>query len=197
MRGRVRYSQQGQALLLPLASNTFASTVFQVSYYQAAELCILDWSATAAYSLTLAVLIICPSASAILFTYCAIFSAMRNTHTLEDSQRMLLETDHNFAMTFFVLIAFCLSWLPVIVVRAMPETMLGAADSATVNFVFVWLAIGGPSSKLLISLFINREFRSALGSLIPSFCPCCAVSASEQRRQQYRNLSTEQRTPFG
>lgn len=62
--------------------STVWQSSFQVSYYQAAELCILDWSATAAYSLTLAVLIICPSASAILFTYCAIFSAMRNTHTV-------------------------------------------------------------------------------------------------------------------
>ncbi|VDK52548.1 unnamed protein product [Anisakis simplex] len=168
----------------------------QVSYYQAAELCLLDWSATAAYSLTLAVLIVFPSLSAILFTYCAIFSAMRNTETLEDSQRALLETDHNFAVAFFVLISFCLSWLPVIVVRVLPETVLSGADSATVNFVFVWLAIGGPSSKLLISLFINREFRSALASLILSLCPCCSFSSSEHRRQQYRNLSAERTIPF-
>lgn len=102
---------------------------------------------------------------------------------------MLLETDHNFALAFFVLIAFVLSWLPVLVVRVIPSTVLSAADSATVDFVFVWLAIGGPSSKLLISLFINQEFRSALGSCISALSPCCCLSTFHQRRLEYRSLS--------
>lgn len=105
---------------------------------------------------------------------------------------MLLETDHNFALSFFVLIAFILSWLPVIVVRFVPQTMLSAADLATVDFVFVWLAIGGPSSKLLISLFINQEFRAALGQCISALCPCCCLAsaaARQRRRLEYRSLS--------
>ncbi|KAL3990268.1 7 transmembrane receptor (rhodopsin family) protein [Acanthocheilonema viteae] len=164
----------------------------KVSYYHAAELCLLDWSATTAYSVTLASLILVPSTCSILFTYCSIFWAMRNSHALEDNQRLLLETDHNFALSFFVLIAFILSWLPVIAVRFVPQSMLSPADLSTVDFVFVWLAIGGPSSKLLISLFINQEFRAALGQCISALCPCCCLTSSatrQRRRLEYRSLS--------
>ncbi|MFH4975683.1 hypothetical protein AB6A40_002392 [Gnathostoma spinigerum] len=161
----------------------------QVSYHQPAELCLLDWSATSAYSITLAVLVLLPSSCTIIFTSFAILSAMRNPERLEDTQRMLLDTDHNFAISFFLLIAFILSWLPVIVVRLLPHNILSPADFATVNFVFVWLALGGPSSKLLISIFINQEFRSALIALLASLCPCCIFSSTQQRRQEYSNLS--------
>ncbi|KAM3728419.1 G-protein coupled receptor [Dirofilaria immitis] len=164
----------------------------KVSYYHAAELCLLDWSATTAYNVTLASLILVPSTCSILFTYCSIFWAMRNSHALEDNQRLLLETDHNFALSFFVLVAFILSWLPVIAVRFVPQSMLSPADFSTVDFVFVWLAIGGPSSKLLISLFINQEFRAALGQRIFALCPCCCLASSaahQRRRLEYRSLS--------
>ncbi|EJW76472.1 hypothetical protein WUBG_12618 [Wuchereria bancrofti] len=164
----------------------------KVSYYHAAELCLLDWSATTAYSVTLALLILVPSTCSILFTYCSIFWAMRNSHMLEDNQRLLLETDHNFALSFFVLVAFILSWLPVIAVRFVPRSMLNPADLSTVDFVFVWLAIGGPSSKLLISLFINQEFRSVLCHCICSLCPCCCLASPavrQRRRLEYRSLS--------
>ncbi|VDN00857.1 unnamed protein product [Thelazia callipaeda] len=117
---------------------------------------------------------------------------------LEDNQRLSLETDPNFALSFFVLIAFVLSWLPVIVVRFVPQSVLGAADLATVDFVFVWLAIGGPSSKLLISVFISQEFRSALGQCISALCPCCYLATfavRQRRRSDYRNLSDRRLNP--
>ncbi|OZC10154.1 7 transmembrane receptor [Onchocerca flexuosa] len=165
----------------------------KVSYYHAAELCLLDWSATTAYNITLASIILVPSTCSILFTYCSIFWAIRNPYTLEDSQRLLLETDHNFALSFFVLIAFILSWLPIIAVRFVPQSLLSPADLSTVDFVFAWLAIGGSSSKLLISLFINQEFRATLGHCISAICPCCCCltpsTAHQKRRLEYRSLS--------
>lgn len=77
-----------------------------------------------------------------------------------------METDANFIVTLFVLISFILAWFPIVVVQFLPTYLIHPADSATMQFAFMWLAIGGSAAKLLIYLFTNREFRK-------SFCSLC------------------------
>jgi hypothetical protein len=64
-----------------------------------------------------------------------------------------------------VIVSFFLAWLPITVVHFIPESIVNPADIATMKFSFVWMAIGVCSIKLLIFIFINREFRQYL---------CCA-----------------------
>lgn len=78
---------------------------------------------------------------------------------LEDVQRTALEQDQNFVLTLFVMIAFVMAWLPIIVVHFIPASVIHPADTATIKFALIWLAIGGQSSKWLIYMFTNSEFR--------------------------------------
>ncbi|KAI6244115.1 G-PROTEIN-RECEP-F1-2 domain-containing protein [Aphelenchoides fujianensis] len=147
----------------------------EANYYQEYEFCVLNWSSAAAYSITLSVLVLVPSLCTIVFTTGAIISAIRKPAELEDIQRTALQTDQNFFVTLFVVIAFFLAWLPIVVVHFIPSALMHPADKANMKFAFVWLAIGGSSSKWLIHMFINREFRR-------SFCiPCIGreVDASD------------------
>uniref|UniRef100_A0A914PJG4 G-protein coupled receptors family 1 profile domain-containing protein n=1 Tax=Panagrolaimus davidi TaxID=227884 RepID=A0A914PJG4_9BILA len=64
------------------------------------------------------------------------------------------------------MICFALSWLPIIITQFIPTTLLSSADIGTMKFAFMWLGIGCPSSKLLIFIFINPEFRR-------TFCALC------------------------
>ncbi|TKR80896.1 hypothetical protein L596_014880 [Steinernema carpocapsae] len=157
----------------------------QVGYHPESELCVLKWRATKAYSITLAVLVFFPSACTIAFTYYSVLVAMYRTHRLEDNQRMLLETDHNFVLVFFVFFCFVLSWLPALTLNLIPEHLIDPADSATVNFVFIWLAIGGPAiAKPLIYVFIVSEFRRTLTSVYHR-----VLSPPSERRVEYRSIS--------
>ncbi|KAI6205400.1 G-PROTEIN-RECEP-F1-2 domain-containing protein [Aphelenchoides besseyi] len=138
----------------------------EANYYHEYEFCVLNWTSAAAYSVTLAVLVVVPSLCTIIFTTVAIFSAIRKPDELEDVQRSALQTDQNFVVTMFVIVAFFLSWLPIIIVHFIPSSLMHPADTATMKFAFIWLAIGGSSSKFLVHIFVNREFRR-------SFCiPC-------------------------
>ncbi|CAD5228396.1 unnamed protein product [Bursaphelenchus okinawaensis] len=131
----------------------------EANYYQEFEFCVLNWSSAAAYSITLLVLVLVPSVGTMLFTACSIFSAMKKPEELEDIQRTALETDQNFVVTLFVVISFILAWCPIVAVHFVPESLLHPADTATIKFALIWLAIGGQSSKWLIYMFTNREFR--------------------------------------
>lgn len=44
----------------------------------------------------------------------------------------------------------------------MPSFLLHPADSATMKFAFMWLGIGGSSTKILIYTFTHREFRRSI-----------------------------------
>ncbi|KAK0404373.1 hypothetical protein QR680_017427 [Steinernema hermaphroditum] len=134
----------------------------QVGYHPESELCVLKWWATKAYSITLAVLVFLPSVSTIAFTYYSVLVAMYRTHRLEDNQRMLLETDHNFVLVFFVFFCFVLSWLPALTLNLIPDNLIDPADSGTLNFVLIWLAIGGRSLGTLIYP-VNLLEEAALG----------------------------------
>jgi hypothetical protein len=72
----------------------------------------------------------------------------------------------------FVMICFALSWLPIIITLFLPATLLSSADVGTMKFAFIWLGIGGSSTKLLIFFFINPEFRRTFYAL------CMGMSAN-------------------
>uniref|UniRef100_A0AC34FPR4 G-protein coupled receptors family 1 profile domain-containing protein n=1 Tax=Panagrolaimus sp. ES5 TaxID=591445 RepID=A0AC34FPR4_9BILA len=150
-------------------------TKMEVIYHPEFELCVLNWSSAVAYSITLAVLVIGPSLCTIIFTASSVFRALQKPEELEDTQKSIIENDRNFVVSVFVMICFALSWLPIIITQFLPSTLLSSADVGTMKFAFMWLGIGAPSSKILIFIFINPEFRR-------TFCALCtgmtAVSSS-------------------
>uniref|UniRef100_A0A914V8A5 G-protein coupled receptors family 1 profile domain-containing protein n=1 Tax=Plectus sambesii TaxID=2011161 RepID=A0A914V8A5_9BILA len=176
----------------------------RAKYYPEAHLCLLDWSATTAYSITLAVLVLLPSSVSLAFTYRYIFSSMANTEELEDTQRMLLDTDHNYMMSFFVLLSFILSWTPWLLLRTFEQILpdyLSPPDSAPLHFVFMWLAIGGGPWKLLIYVFMNPEFRRGIYGLCSTrrievrkrciFAYCAVGSHKPKKTQRTRRFAAK------
>jgi len=168
----------------------------QVRYFGATEMCVLDWSATAAYSITLAGLVVLPSLFSICVSYTFIFSSMCSSDQLDDTQRMCLETDPHYMLSFFSIACFVLGWAPAALLRLLPSGLLVAAggDTAPLQFVFLWLATAAPSCKLLICLFCNPGFRLGLTSLTRScLCLCCPVTAITGDPDEYRSLAVGQR----
>ncbi|WKY15242.1 hypothetical protein Q1695_000600 [Nippostrongylus brasiliensis] len=159
----------------------------QVVFLEEAQLCVLDWSATSAYSMTLLVLVFLPTIVTVFNTGYKIIRAMRNPDQLEDSQRMVIETDPNFVLTMFLLVAFVLSWLPLLCLKVFEYFIPPQADAdlSLATFIFVWLAIAGPSAKFLIYMFINGAFRSSFLSWRPCISVCCPVN----RDQDYRDIT--------
>uniref|UniRef100_A0A7E4UWV0 G_PROTEIN_RECEP_F1_2 domain-containing protein n=1 Tax=Panagrellus redivivus TaxID=6233 RepID=A0A7E4UWV0_PANRE len=153
-------------------------TKMEVNYHAELELCVLNWSSTVAYSLTLAVLVIGPSLCTIIFTSASVFSALQRPEELEDIQKVIIDNDKNFVVTMFTVICFILSWSPFVILNLLPVSLMPAADMATIKFAFMWLAIGGSSSKLLIFFFINPEFRR-------TFCQLCTGVAPNSESASY------------
>uniref|UniRef100_A0A183C4W1 ubiquitinyl hydrolase 1 n=1 Tax=Globodera pallida TaxID=36090 RepID=A0A183C4W1_GLOPA len=158
------------------------------------ELCLLNWTSTMAYSVTLGVLVLVPSLCTVAFTSTAIITAMNKPDELEDLQRTILDTDQNFIISLFILISFLLSWLPIIVFQFLPKSLLSQADLSMMQFAFSWLAIGGGSSKLLIFSFTSNEFRQ--------FLCCCSVCLSTSSSPKFvspspsiRNVDETDKTP--
>ncbi|CAB3410171.1 unnamed protein product [Caenorhabditis bovis] len=157
----------------------------QVVFFPDAQLCVLDWSATSAYSITLLLLVLVPTLVTVVNTGYKIVSAMRNPAALDDSQRMVIETDPNFIVTIFLFVTFILSWLPLIGLK-MYEVFVephGETDLSMVTFTFVWLAVSSPCCKFLIYMFTNNAFRK---SLISKFicCSCC----TSRNRYEYHGI---------
>ncbi|CAD6189052.1 unnamed protein product [Caenorhabditis auriculariae] len=154
----------------------------QVIFYQDAQLCVLDWTATSAYSMTLLALVFLPTLVTVVNTGYKIVAAMRNPDALDDIQRMVIETDPNFVLTIFLLVSFVLSWLPLLCLKIYEYLVIPQTDSdlSMVTFIFVWLAIAGPCCKFLIYMFINSSFRKSLVSSL-----ACTICCSSERQSRY------------
>ncbi|GMT32471.1 hypothetical protein PFISCL1PPCAC_23768, partial [Pristionchus fissidentatus] len=177
--------------LLTCAPIVFAQ--MQVQFQSELELCVLNWSATSAYSSTLLILVFVPTLVTVFNTGYKVIRAMRNPHELDDSQRVIIETDPNFVLTIFVMVAFVLSWLPLLSLKifsAFVPPPEASEELSLVSFIFTWLAIAGPSSKFLCYMFCNPIFRRSFLSVLS----CCFSSSSRGRssptRSEYANMST-------
>lgn len=102
---------------------------------------------------------------------------------MEDIQKSIIENDRNFVVSMFVMICFALSWLPIIITVLLPSTLLSSSDVGTMKFAFMWLGIGGSSSKLLIFFFINPEFRR-------TFCAICTGMTATSTNSESASYSS-------
>ncbi|VDO19877.1 unnamed protein product [Heligmosomoides polygyrus] len=93
--------------------------------------------------MTLLVLVFLPTIVTVFNTGYKIIRAMRNPDQLEDSQRMVIETDPNFVLTMFLLVAFVLSWLPLLCLKVFEYFIPPQAD-ADLSLVSFRLNISAP-----------------------------------------------------
>ncbi|PIO68770.1 hypothetical protein TELCIR_09428 [Teladorsagia circumcincta] len=187
MQAGIDFLRQATRISELLVGDKATDIAKRVVFLEEAQLCVLDWSATSAYSMTLLVLVFLPTIVTVFNTGYKIIRAMRNPDQLEDSQRMVIETDPNFVLTMFLLVAFVLSWLPLLCLKVFEYFIPPQADAdlSLATFIFVWLAIAGPSAKFLIYMFINGAFRSSFLSWRPCLTVCCPAN----RHQDYRDIT--------
>ncbi|KIH68725.1 hypothetical protein ANCDUO_00940, partial [Ancylostoma duodenale] len=125
-----------------------------VVFLEEAQLCVLDWSATSAYSMTLLVLVFLPTIVTVFNTGYKIIRAMRNPDQLEDSQRMVIETDPNFVLTMFLLVAFVLSWLPLLCLKVF-EYFVPPQTDTDLSLVEYYVSMRSPTTRSLLQVLIS------------------------------------------
>lgn len=164
-------------------------TEMQTTYYPQAKLCLLDWGVMKGYSVTLGVLVIAPPSICVIYAYSYIFSTFRNPDDQEQEVRVIIETDTSYMMTFFVILVFCLSWLPWFLLRAYEAVFDHEVDTPVLHFSLMWLAIGGGCWKFVIYTTMNGDFRRGFRAL----CSCLWCGRCQSRRLQYNSLSSNRR----
>lgn len=172
-----------------LCCPTLFGELKQAKYYKDSFLCVLDWGAVAPYSITLGVLVVTPSLISVFYTYSFIFKNLKNPENLEDNQKALLENDPAYIMTFFVILAFTVSWAPYFALRAFETFVDAEIRSRPLQFTLIWLAIGGGNWKFFIYCIMNPDFRMGLRNLCRYLC--CNRCFSEKPRSQYSKLNHE------
>ncbi|XP_073973919.1 G-protein coupled receptor DopEcR [Rhodnius prolixus] len=148
--------------------------------------CLLDWRDMAAYSATLAVLVLGPSVITITYTYSYIFMMMRKVKSgapIHDKEyaTALSEnlTNPSHVMSFVLVMMFCVSWTPFIVVRAYEGTT-GSRMSLIphLHFAVFWLGVLNSVWKAVVLVFLSPQFRLMLRIL--GFTLCCRHRARMQ-----------------
>lgn len=143
-----------------------------------AYICMLDWGNMAAYSATLAILVLGPSLITIVYTYSYIFSMMRKLRSgvpIHDKEyaTALAENLSNpsHIMSFVLVFTFWLSWSPYIGVR-LYEFFTGVKIQIPfLHFGIVWLGMLNSFWKSLILITLSPQFR--LGLRIFCMTICC------------------------
>lgn len=143
-----------------------------------AYICMLDWGNMAAYSATLAILVLGPSLITIVYTYSYIFSMMRKVRSgvpIHDKEYATALTENlsnpSHIMSFVLIFTFWLSWSPYISVR-LYEFFTGVKVQVPfLHFGIVWLGMLNSFWKSLILLTMSPQFR--LGLRIFCMTICC------------------------
>lgn len=140
-------------------------------------ICMLDWGNMAAYTITLAILVLGPSVISIVYNYLYIFSMMRRIrsgvpiHDKEYATALAGNLANPSHMTSFALVAvFWLSWAPYAGVRFY-EYMIGAElQLPLLHFAVVWIGVLNSLWKLFILIALSPQFRLALRLLCLTAC---------------------------
>ncbi|XP_018570359.2 G-protein coupled receptor 52 [Anoplophora glabripennis] len=146
-------------------------------YDAEAYICMLKWSNMAAYSVTLAILILGPSLITIVYTYTYIFrmkSKLRSGVPFHDKEyaTALAESLSNpsHMMSFALVIAFWLSWTPYIFVKLYEYRTGKLNNMQLLHFGIVWLGFLNSFWKSIILITLSPQFRLALRIFCMTIC---------------------------
>lgn len=142
-----------------------------------AYICKLNWGNMAAYSATLAILVLGPSVISIVHNYGYIYIMMRRLksgapiHDKEYATALaenLANPSHN--MSFMLVVTFVISWMPLVVVQ-LYENFIGPITSIPyLHFGIVWIGVLNSFWKVLIITSMSPQFRLALRVFCLTIC---------------------------
>lgn len=142
-----------------------------------AYICKLDWGNMAAYSATLAILVLGPSVISIVHNYGYIFVMLRRLRSgapIHDKEYATALAENlanpSHMMSFALVFSFWISWAPFILVRSY-ELLFDARINVTMlHFAIVWLGVMNSFWKFLIMVSMSPQFRLALRVLCLTIC---------------------------
>lgn len=134
-----------------------------------AYVCMLDWGNMAAYSATLAILVLGPSVISIVYNYGYIFHMMRKLKSgvpIHDKEyaTALAENLSNpsHIMSFALVFTFWISWLPYMGLRFYEFCAGGPVENQLLHFGVVWFGVLNSFWKIIIMGAMSPQFRLAL-----------------------------------
>ncbi|XP_059620142.1 G-protein coupled receptor 52 [Phlebotomus argentipes] len=142
-----------------------------------AYVCMLNWGNMAAYSATLAILVLGPSVISIVHNYGYIFIMMRRIKSgapIHDKEYATALAENlanpSHTMSFALIFSFWISWSPLIVVK-MYENITGSDfENPLVHFGIVWFGVLNSLWKFIILTGMSPHFRLALRIFCLTIC---------------------------
>ena len=172
------------------------STGYAKPYFDSeAFVCHLDWTSMAAYSVTLLVLVLCPTLATVAYTYFYIFNSMRKMRSslLAQDKEYATALSENLSnpthlMSFILVMTFWLSWLPFICLTLYEYVTQQRVESIPfLHFAVFWLGICNSFFKLVIYVAMSPFFRHKLRGVCSTYLCCGLGSArSEASKRQVR-----------
>lgn len=142
-----------------------------------AYICKLDWGNMAAYSGTLAILVLGPSVISIVYNYGYIFVMMRRLKSgapIHDKEYATALAENlanpSHMMSFALVFSFWVSWAPFIIVRLYELIFNTQIDIPMLHFAIVWLGVMNSFWKILIMMSMSPQFRLHLRVFCLTIC---------------------------
>lgn len=149
----------------------------KANFDREAYICMLDWGNMAAYTATLAILLLGPSVITIIYTYTYIFHMMKRLKSGEHmhDKEYVTALSENLAnpshiMSFVLVVAFWLSWTPYVMVKLYEFFMGVEIQLPYLHFGIVWIGFLNSVTKSIIIIMLSPSFRFALRIFCMSIC---------------------------
>lgn len=146
-------------------------------YDEEAYICKLDWGNMAAYSATLAILVLGPSVISIVHNYGYIFIMMRRLKSgapIHDKEYATALAENlanpSHLMSFALVFSFWISWAPFITVRLYELIFDTQINIPMLHFAIVWLGVMNSFWKILIMMSMSPQFRLHLRVFCLTIC---------------------------
>lgn len=142
-----------------------------------AFVCTLNWGNMAAYSATLAILVLGPSLISIVHNYGYIYimkRRLKSGEAIHDKEfatalaEMASNPSHD--MSFMLVISFFLSWMPFVIVQFYEKIIGSLHDIPFLHFGIIWIGVLNSFWKLLIMTSMSPQFRLALRVFCLTIC---------------------------
>lgn len=142
-----------------------------------AFICKLDWGNMAAYSATLAILVLGPSVISIVHNYGYIFIMMRRLRSgapIHDKEYATALAENlanpSHLMSFALVFSFWVSWAPFITVSLYELIFNTEIKIPMLHFVIVWMGVMNSFWKILIMMTMSPQFRLHLRVFCLTIC---------------------------
>uniref|UniRef100_A0A1B0D5T3 G-protein coupled receptors family 1 profile domain-containing protein n=1 Tax=Phlebotomus papatasi TaxID=29031 RepID=A0A1B0D5T3_PHLPP len=149
----------------------------KAQFDEEAYVCMLKWGNMAAYSATLAILVLGPSVISIVHNYGYIFIMMRRLKSgapIHDKEYATALAENlanpSHTMSFALIFSFWISWSPLIVVKVYESITGEEFQNPLVHFGIVWFGVLNSLWKFIILTGMSPHFRLALRIFCLTIC---------------------------